>query len=740
MNLMHTLDLNPAELSMCATEPIQIPGAIQPHGALLVLAAQDWCVLQASANAGEFLGIHGLKGISATQLLGTAQQQMLQSLTDAPVASRCSLLAHTPSGSFQVLAHRLRDSVVLEFEPAGVAELPDRGLEHSLVEISAATDQGQLLTTTAATLRRLTGFDRVVVYRFDEDGHGEVLAESCDVGMEPYLGLHFPESDIPRQARALYLNNWIRCIPDARYAPVPLEPALHPATGQPLDMSQAWLRSVSPVHLRYLANMGVRASMSVSLVVNGRLWGLISCGHRSTKPMPQRLRLACETLGRVVSLQLAAMAATEFRSRVASGATGLGVLRAAMAQAPEQLLENLLGQPEFLLAATGAAGAAVVFGEAVQCVGACPASDDIVRIAQWGQGAARAGVFSTRQLAVDAPELIGAAAQASGVLGLVMPTAGSPTLLWFRGELVEAVSWGGNPNKSASLQPGPDGALQLNPRQSFEIWKEEVRGRSLPWDPAEIHAATELRRMAIELDLERQVAVQKAAVRARDELVAVVSHDLRTPVSIVAMQAMLLQRILSQDLTEASKRMMASTQTIQRATERMVSLLRDLLDLAKIEAGRFEIEASAQHAGQLVQDACELVEHMASARNVALQAEACPAREVRADSERVFQVLANLLGNAIKFTPDGGSIGVGATALPEACEFYVRDSGVGMSAEQLDHVFDRYWQVKGDSARPGAGLGLYICKGIVQSHGGRIRAESRPGAGSTFFFTLPWAS
>ncbi len=738
MNDLHALNLNPTELSMCATEPIQIPGAIQPHGALLVLAAQDCRVLQASANATAFLGMP--QGFVATDLFEAAQLQQLQSLSEAPGESRCNLHTHTSAGIFEVLAHRLGDSVVLEFEPSGVGELPDRGLEQSLVEISAASDRGQLLATTASTLRRLTGFDRVVVYRFDEDDHGEVLAESCEADMEPYLGLHFPESDIPRQARALYLNNWIRCIPDARYVSVPLEPALHPVTSQPLDMSQAWLRSVSPVHLRYLANMGVRASMSVSLVVNGRLWGLISCGHRSTKPMPPRFRLASETLGRVVSLQLAAMAATEFRTRVSSGATGLGVLRAAMAQTPEQLLESLVGQPEFLLAATGASGAAVAHGDTVQCVGACPAPSDIARIAQWGRDLAKAGVFCTRQLTHDTPELIGVAAQASGVLGLVMPTADSAALLWFRGELVEAVHWGGNPNKSASLQPGPDGALQLNPRQSFEIWKEVVRGRSLPWDPAEIHAATELRRLAIELDLERQVAVQKAAVRARDELVAVVSHDLRTPVSIVAMQAALLQRILSQDLTEASTRMMASTQTIQRATERMVSLLRDLLDLAKIEAGRFEIDPSAQSPGLLVQDACALVEHVATAKGVAMHAETCPVREVRADSERLFQVLANLLGNAIKFTPDGGSIGVGATALPEACEFYVSDSGVGMTADQLDHVFERYWQGKGDSGRPGAGLGLYICKGIVQAHGGSIRAESRLGAGSTFFFTIPWVS
>ena len=727
------------DLSACASEPIATPGSIQPHGALLAIDTASFRVVQSSLNAPAFLGIASSPlGKTIEELLGPIASESLIRRSNAGKANESDYLM-LDGRALQLSTHKSDGLAILEIERVSPVALTGE-LEVALADLSIAVDVDDLLTTTCRTVKKLTGFDRVVVYRFDEDDHGEVVAESREEQMEPFLGLHFPESDIPRQARALYLKNWIRCIPDATYIPVLVQPTARPDTGALLDLSGASLRSVSPVHLEYLANMGVLASMSVSLIVDGRLWGLISCGHRSRKELPHRLRVACETIGRVVSLQLGALSATEFRRRQVQGGPGLQDLATAMKQSPVHVLQGLLERPGLLLQATDASGAAVVLGDKIFQVGTCPLPQQIKAIAAWGRSVSRDGIFVTRQLAGEAPELGWATDSASGVLGISMPVEDAATLIWFRQEIVQTVSWGRDPNKTAVTRQSADGAMRLHPRKSFELWAQEVRGRSRPWDAAAIHSAAELRRSAIALDLARQVEVQKASVKAREELVAVVSHDLRTPVSVVAMQATMLKRILIEDGTEGSKRLLASAHTIQRATDRMTSLLRDLLDLAKIEAGRFEIRTSPQTANHLVQDACELIRHVALGKSVSIEAEETASMQVLADSERVFQVFSNLLGNAIRFTPEGGRITIGGKRKGDWCEFHVRDTGIGMAPEQLEHVFERYWQGKARTDDSGAGLGLYICKGIVQAHGGTLSATSTPGSGSTFVFTIPLAS
>lgn len=725
----------PPDLSACATEPIHIPGAVQPHGCLLV-ADPARVVFQASANARAFLGL-------SQSPLGQPLDAVL-----GPVAGRIAPTAHGMDDGVEFTIgdramwctpHRSGPLTLIEVEHAGDA-VDAQQVQLALRRLAASPQQEQLLQLSAEALRAITGFDRAMVYRFDADGHGSVVAESRAFEMEPYLGLHYPESDIPRQARALYLRNWIRCIPDATYRPVPIEPTLRPDTAQPLDLSDVLLRSVSPVHLEYLHNMGLRASMSISLIVEGRLWGLISCGHRVPKAIPRHMRVACETIGRLVSLQLSAFAATGFQQRLAEVRPRLETLRASLASGEGDVLARLLAHPVDLAALVGASGAAVVLGDRLHRCGLCPVDEHVLRIAAATAELADAqGLFATRHVTLLAPELAAAAPTASGVLALHMPGQGG-TLLWFRPEVVQTVNWGGDPRKSAHLSADEAGVPRLHPRRSFALWREEVRGRSLPWDPAELASAADLRRSAIEHDLQRQVALHKAAVKAREDLVAVVSHDLRTPVSIVAMQAGLLQRLANLESGERSGRLLASVQTIQRSAERMANLLRDLLDLGKIEAGRFEVTPAPQPAAQLVADACELMQHVGAAKGVDIVRGEVPQLVVRADAERVFQVFANLIGNAVKFTAPGGSVTVGATPVADGCEFFVSDTGVGLPADHLPHVFERYWQGRaGSTSTSGAGLGLYICKGIVEAHGGRMRAESTPGKGSAFYFTLPAA-
>jgi chemotaxis family two-component system sensor kinase Cph1 len=725
------VQLSDEDLNQCASEPIHIPGSIQPHGCLLAFDSGSHVVVQASFNTEAFLGV-AASDLIGRRLSDALPLEMARKVIDALSTPLLAVPVALQSSEVHAALHEQAGITILEVEHATTdSHPPATAIGTALRHLSTIGALDSLLQATVHVVRELSGFDRVVVYRFDEDGHGEVVSEARSEDMPSYLGLHFPESDIPRQARELYLRSWIRAIPDGKYVPVPLLAASVGGTAQPLDLSLSCLRSVSPVHLEYMANMGVQASMSVSLIVQGRLWGLISCGHRQARPMPHTLRTACETIGRLVSLQIGALQALDLQKHQAEKAPGLQRLTERLRDAEGQGLASLAAEPALLMDLAQAQGVAVVSEDSVTCLGSCPDAATVLRLADWltNRGSSE-GCFSTSQLSIDHPQWSTCADIASGILGITLPTPNRHCVIWFRPEVVATVHWGGNPNKPV------DG--RLHPRHSFDRWKEDVRGRALRWGTAEVSAAAELRRSAIEIDLYRQVQRAQAAVRARDELVAVVAHDLRSPLSVVVMQATVIQRLLAQDPAEKLQRMRVSAQTVQRAGERMSSLLNDLLDLARIEAGRFEIIAVPNSAADIVQDAYELLLPLCEAANIGLVQRVESGLSVLADPERLFQVISNLVGNSVKFSAAGSEIQISVEPLDGLCRFTVTDEGRGISPAELPRIFDRYWQGR-PTAATGAGLGLYIAKGIVEAHGGTIWATSEPGERTTVAFTIPLA-
>jgi signal transduction histidine kinase len=278
--------------------------------------------------------------------------------------------------------------------------------------------------------------------------------------------------------------------------------------------------------------------------------------------------------------------------------------------------------------------------------------------------------------------------------------------------------------------------MRIHPRRSFALWKDKVRLHSWPWSACNLEAAAELRRTALELDLGRQVVREQRAVRARDDLVAVVSHDLRSPLGVIQMQAALIpQHAAALGDTEDAARLRQSAERIGRAVARMSALIRDLLDLAKIEAGRFEVHAQPEHIRDVIQETVSLMRSLAESKQITI-ADDLESAIVAVDHERIFQVLSNLIGNAIKFTPEGGTITLHAERSGAELVITVADTGPGIAPDEIDFVFDRYWQAQ-RTGKAGAGLGLYIARGVVEAHGGRMWVESPPGAGARFHFTLP---
>ncbi|WP_438015337.1 ATP-binding protein [Sorangium sp. So ce315] len=444
------------DLTNCAAEPIHIPGRIQPHGALLALSPGDLAVRHVSLNVGALLGSgpEGLLGRPLVDFLAAAEGGDRESALRAPdPAAMNPLKVRRRDGGataawLDAIVHRAGERLIVELEPAaspGDVSFSSvyRAIRAAIERIQSAEGLVEACSATAEEIRRLTGYDRVMIYRFDRDWNGEVIAEARAADIEPYLGLRYPAADIPPQARELYLRSWLRIIPDVGYQPSDIVPE----ADAPIDLSFSVLRSVSPMHIQYLKNMGVGASMSVSLIREGVLWGLIACHHRAARPLSFEIRQGCELCGRFLSLQLAAKEKLEDRGR-RQELRALAEEVVATVSRREDLMVGLAESAGALMQLADASGVALFHGDAVSPLGLSPAPGELRRLHAWiRRHVGDRPVFHTESLARVAPSLAGLKDVASGVLCLSIPEPDPWYVVWFRPEVIQTVSWGGNPEK-----------------------------------------------------------------------------------------------------------------------------------------------------------------------------------------------------------------------------------------------------------------------------------------------------
>jgi light-regulated signal transduction histidine kinase (bacteriophytochrome)/CheY-like chemotaxis protein len=556
-----------AEIRQCDDEPIHIPGAILPHGAMLVIDVATLRILQVAGNLDVLLGAmpEALLGQCASVLWQPAQIQLLRELAATADLSKPRhvldpVLRVAAGRPLDASVHRSGDSLVLEFEAADPADRyaadPLSGVQAMIQGLQAVDSVTALCQLGAEHVRDVTGYDRVLVYRFMADESGWVIAESRDARLEPFLNLHYPAADIPRQARALYLKSWLRLITQVNYAPAPLTPALNPITGAPLDMSHAVLRDVSPIHREYLRNMGIDASMSISIIRRGELWGLIACHHYSPRLLPRHLRAVCELFGAMFSLQLEARdKGDRFDARLASRMV-LQNLMLNLASADDYALgltqqsPNLLdyiqcGEPA--PDGTRLGGVAVAVAGHLTFLGETPSGPEIAKLVAWlnTHMTPQAGIFETDRLGEIWPAAAAFARIASGVLVISVSEEVSDYIIWFRPEQVHTSTWAGAPVKL--LQEGPDG-WRLSPRKSFQKWQETVRGRSLPWTDADTDAAFDLRVSLLHVVLRRiNAAARERRLAAERDQLLMAELDHRVKNTIANIQSLVMQTSQSAD-------------------------------------------------------------------------------------------------------------------------------------------------------------------------------------------------
>ena len=758
-----------ATVSDCDREQIHIPGSLQPHGCVIVTTLDDLRILHAGGDTRTLLGVppEALLGSSLDARLRRAVAGAIHDRPGPGPETRRVAAFDTGDGRMLEGAAHINDGwLILELEPLALFsdEPPDLlGVVQGLVkQCQQASSTQSFCEAVTEGVRSLCGFDRVMVYRFLQDDSGSVVAEAHAEDVESYLGLRYPASDIPAQARELYLRNRIRVIPDARYTPAPLFAAADAPMGKAVDLSQSVLRSVSPIHLQYLANMGVAASMSLSIVIDGRLWGLVACHHRAPRFVSPKMRTALELFSQIISFQLEAKTTAEdYAIRLHSKVIQESLVKELANE--RDPAEGLARLRRSLLEYIPASGLALWIDGVFAAVGSTPAQGEVRALVDWLNASVTEGVFHTEKLAAYYPAAEGFAAVGSGILALSVSRTPRDYLIWFRPELVQVVRWAGDPNKPVS---GLATVEKLSPRTSFAEWQEMVRLQSEPWSPVDIKTGQSLRVSLLEIVLKHvdQLARERESARIRQDLL-LAELDMRIAqweqtaeqLRVEGDRRALLEAELSQVLRRVVVEQELERQRIARELHDSLGQYLTVMQLDLDGVGRdatatASIRARIDRLKDLTVEVGVEVGHLAwEIRPTALDdlglqtaiqqfleewSERCPLvfdlhlalqdrRLSPATETALYRVLQEAIVNIVKHA-SATRVGVILDAGEAEVRLIVEDDGRGF-----------VWRETGSPSTPEMQLGLLGMRERLALVGGTLEIETSPGAGTTLLIHVP---
>ena len=732
------------DLTSCDREPIHIPGGIQPHGFLLNISQDNFHVRQASENVAALFGrpLDDILGRPLDELIGAEHAEMvaraLLSATQLSQPVYAGAVALGTAGYFDVIAHRSGRATLVEFEPVQRSGAADFRLLYAVMgrflkTLSHVDSVDAVCEYAVRSIREITGMGRVFLYSFDHNDDARVMAEALEPGYQSYSGQRFPASDIPQQARRLYLASHVRLIADANYRPAALAPVLDPETGAPTDLSFAGLRAVSPVHLQYMKNMGTLASMSISLVIKGRLWGMISCHDKAPHFVPFEVRTACEQLGQILALRIESIIENnDYAYRLQLRGRLVSIL-AALSQ-PEEFVHNMASASQDLLMLMDASGAALAFEGDTILFGSTPPRREIDALVDW-LGTGNDELTHSNCLSRDFPPAAAYTSCASGMLAMSISRTRRHYLIWFRPEVVQTVEWAGDPTRKDQNQ---DRLAPLTPRKSFEVWRQTVRGTSSPWQRSELEVALEFRSAILGIVLaraEEMAGLADELGRANKELESFsysVSHDLRAPLRHIVGFTDLLHELEGSSLNERATRYLRNISDSARFAGKLVD---DLLSFSQM--GRSALHVAATDMQQVVKAAIRRVTQDAQERKIEWSVSPLPV--IRCDATFIELAVYNLLSNAVKYSRNRpvATISVSAETTPDATIFHFADNGVGFSMDYAHKLFAVFQRLHRMEEFEGTGIGLANVRRIVERHGGQVWAKGVPDGGAVFSFSIP---
>jgi light-regulated signal transduction histidine kinase (bacteriophytochrome) len=729
------------DLDNCSREPIHIPGAIQPHGVFMALDPESGEILQISDNCEQHLqrSVSALLGESVEALMpretygllrAALQSDDLRKSNPIPLSFLC------PEGErfFEGIVHYSDGLVILELEPQAQQKRIEfssyyHNVRESILSLQNTRSIDEACAAIVAQIRRLCAFDRVDLYQFDADWNGNVLAESRAPTMDSYMHQRFPAGDIPEQARRLYTLNWLRLIVDADYVPSPIVPAVNPRTGRPLDLSFSTLRSVSPIHCQYLRNMPVRSSMSISIMKEDRLWGLICCHHPEPRFVPYEVRSACELLGQIFSYHLSAL---ESRDDILLRRELRGIVShiERSIRDSDDIHEGFASTATPILSLTQSTGAALILQNQMTMVGQTPERDVIFDIVRQLRTRRDREFYVSQRLAELMPQWDVDRNQAAGILAVPLSDNFDSYIIWFRPELAQTILWAGNPHKP--LDPDE----QLTPRKSFELWREQVRGQCRAFETAIVEASLELRNLILLKQLSKVNLDLRRSNSELDEFAQIISHDMREPLRGIRSYTNFVLEDEGRTLSEKTRHRLGS---IVNLSQHLDGLTTSLFQYARL--GRYHMAIQKSDLDEVLDGVLFRLRSLIEEEHVEI-IRPQPLPHVTCSPVRVGEIFYNLISNGIKYNKSPSKSITIDWFRPEDNEdsppiFMIQDNGIGIEPQFHDSIFKIFRRLHTQNEfGGGTGAGLAIVKKLVESHHGRIWVESAPDQGSSFYFTL----
>jgi two-component system, chemotaxis family, sensor kinase Cph1 len=733
---------------------IHIPGAIQPHGVLIAFSS-SLEILQISDNIEIFLNQKpkDLLNKPLSRLFNALEIQALQKIltsiehsSSKQVFLKLKLNILKQQKYFNATVHKSDTSFILELEPIS-SQVEISALNFHLVmgdvvsEIKQTSNLSDFLNLVVLKVKKITEFNRVMAYKFDSSGAGSVIAEAKDEELITYLGLHYPESDIPEPARKLYKICSLRYIPNINAQYSSIIPRHNPQNSQPLDLSNAILRSIDNCCVEYHQNMGVSGLLVIPLIHDQKLWGLISCHNLSPKYLTPEVRATCTFVGQIVSLELGNKIITEeldYKNKLKS----LQSQFVASISCADNFIDALIHPQPRLLDVVNATGCAVCLDDEITLVGATPGLEEVRQLIEWSQNTIDDDLFSTNSLPKIYPNAEHFKDFASGLLVLRISRVRHYYILWFRPELIQTVNWAGAPK--ALYQVDSHGNLKVSPRKSFESWKEIVRLTASAWLQCELDSAIDLRNAIVGIVLNKADELAKINLELQrsnqelDSFAYAASHDLKEPLRGIHNYS----NILIEDYAHLfDAEGLEYLDTLITLTQRMDTLINVLLRLSQL--GQTELRTQFVDLNNLLNDLIELFRASRQEENFDIHiSQQLPV--IECDPVLVNELFTNLISNAFKYNEQShkcveigyqeGEVQQNGTSSPI---FYVRDNGIGIQPHHKEIIFRLFKRLHSrEKYGGGTGAGLAIAKKIVERHGGKIWVESTYGHGSTFLFIL----
>jgi light-regulated signal transduction histidine kinase (bacteriophytochrome) len=740
-------------LTNCEQEPIHIPGSIQPGGFLLGFKGDNYTIDFCSGNINSFTGLThaAVLGKSYKEIFGKEAEDSLKKYLSGNIQLSSPLVLNYNDRNFLCSVHFSNGICVLEAEPSvkNENELPGvyEQTKEFLLYLGETSSLQQLCQSVSERIRELTGYDRVMIYRFDEEYNGEVFAESLREDLERFLGLHYPHTDIPAQARELYIKNLLRIIGDINYTPVPIY-TIDDQPGKNLDLSLSVLRSVSPIHVQYLQNMGVAATLTISLIHKGRLWGLIACHHYSAKNITPQQRIAAMLQGQFITSQIDIRQANEEYEVAKKSNDILEQFLSASFPPTHDSFKEIISNTQWL-EICNAAGACIVINNAIAKVGQAPSDTEISKLAGLLAAQTNHTSFQTSNLSAVFPEVSVASENVAGLLYYSLNLFNNDCIIWFRPEIIVEVNWAGDPAKA--IVKNEKG---LHPRKSFKLWKEVVKGKSKPWLRSEVNAAASYsyglqKHVGLVYLTEEENKLRKLSAslkESNEELESInwiSTHDLQEPLRKIQMFS---SRVLAYDDNTPHSVINENVKKMNESAHRMQNLLRDLLNHVRIKETKedFVTVNLDAIAAEVIQDVSENI----TEKKAIIETRNLPA--ITGVPFLIKQLFINLISNSLKFTDPakaqritirGAESTVTETGPDGKKGSYqsveISDTGIGFENKYAESIFKIFTRLHGKDKYEGSGIGLALCKKIMSIHEGMITASGNAGGGATFTLFFP---